>query len=589
MQPKQAEEQFVLKGIGVSSGIIKGKAYLVERQKVSAPHYYIKKAQIPREIERLAGAIALTRKQLKSVGKKVDSKGGHDIISHILNAQLMILKDEMLIRSITERIEKEGINAEWALAKALQKIEEFFNTLEDKYLQEKKNDIDYVVERILRNLMGKQQESIAQIQDEVILVAHDFSPADTAQMAKGRILGFATNMGSRISHTAIMAKSLEIPAVVGLENITEHVNNGDCIVVDGLAGEVIINPTSGMVSKYQEKERSYRFSVEELLKSKDLSAETMDGFRVKLKANLELIEEIPSILDHGAEGIGLYRTEFLYLNRKTLPSEEEHFHNYRKVVEKIAPHSATIRTLDLGGDKYASEIELAEELDSSSGLRAIRLCLKEVELFKTQLRGILRASAYGRLKIMLPMISEIKELRETKTILEEVKERLRTEGIPFDQKIQLGIMIETPSASLTADILAREVDFFSIGTNDLIQYSMAIDRVNEHVAYLYEPLHPAILRLIKRVVNAAKEAKIKVGLCGEMAGEEIYLPILLGLGLEELSMNSISIPRVKKIIRSITYREARALAERASTMKTASEVEHLILKDIRHRFPEVLL
>lgn len=589
MRAKQLEEPLVLKGIGASSGVIEGKAYLVERWKVSAPHYYIKKAQIPEEIKRLEGAIILARKQLKSVRKKVDPQGGQDIIYHVLNAQLMILKDEMLIRSITERIEKERLNAEWALERALKKIEAFFNTLEDKYLQEKKNDIDYVGERILRNLMGKQQESISQIQDEVILVAHDLSPADTAQMAKGKILGFATDTGSRISHTAIMARSLEIPAVVGLENITEQVNTGDGIVVDGLAGEVIINPTSGMVSEYKEKERSYRFSVEELLKSKDLSAETMDGFRVKLKANIELIEEIPSILDHGAEGIGLYRTEFLYLNRKTSPSEEEHFHNYREVVERIAPHSATIRTLDLGGDKYASQMELAEELRSSSGLRAIRLCLKEVDLFKTQLRGMLRASAYGKLKIMLPMISEVKELHQTKEILEEVKDELRAAGIPFDEKIQLGIMIETPSASLTADILAPEVDFFSIGTNDLIQYSMAIDRVNEHVAYLYEPLHPAILRLIKRVVIMAKESKIKVGLCGEMAGEEIYLPILLGLGLEELSMNSISIPRVKKIIRSITYKEARELMERASVMKTASEIENLIWKDTRHRFPEVLL
>ncbi len=589
MRAKQLEEPLILRGIGASSGVIEGKAYLVERRKVSAPNYYIKKAQIPKEIERLEGAIALTRKQLKSVRKKVDPQGGQDIIYYILNAQLMILKDEMLIRSITEGIEKERLNAEWALERALKKIEAFFNTLEDKYLQEKKNDINYVGERILRNLMGKQQESISQIQDEVILVAHDLSPADTAQMAKGKILGFATDTGSRISHTAIMARSLEIPAVVGLENITEQVNTGDGIVVDGLAGEVIINPTSGMVSEYKEKERSYRFSVEELLKSRDLSAETMDGFRVKLKANIELIEEIPSILDHGAEGIGLYRTEFLYLNRKTPPSEEEHFHNYREVVERIAPHSATIRTLDLGGDKYASQMELAEELRSSSGLRAIRLCLKEVDLFKTQLRGMLRASAYGRLKIMLPMISEVKELHQAKEILEEVKDELRAAGIPFDEKIQLGIMIETPSASLTADILAPEVDFFSIGTNDLIQYSMAIDRVNEHVAYLYEPLHPAILRLIKRVVTMAKESKIKVGLCGEMAGEEIYLPILLGLGLEELSMNSISIPRVKKIIRSITYKEARNLMERALVMKTASEIENLIWKDTEHRFPEVLL
>ncbi len=587
MRPKQQEKPSVLKGIGVCSGVIEGKAYLVERQKISAPNHYIKKAQVPQELERLERAIELAREQLKSVRKKVDPQEGRDII-YILNAQLMILKDEMLIRSITERIEKERLNAEWALERELKKIEGLFDTLEDKYLQEKKNDIDYVVERVLRNLMGKQQESISQIQDEVILVAHDFSPADTAQMPKGRILGFATDTGSKISHTAIMARALAIPAVVGLENITEYVNTGDFIVVDGLAGEVIINPTSGIRSKYKEKERSYRFSAEELLKSKDLSAETMDGFRVKLKANIGLIEEIPSILDHGAEGIGLYRTEFLYLNRKVLPSEEEHFHNYREVVEKIAPHSTTIRTLDLGGDKYASEIELAEELNSSSGLRAIRLCLKEVELFKTQLRGMLRASAYGRLKIMLPMISEIKELRQAKEILEEVKESLRTEGIPFDEKIQLGIMIETPSASLTADILAREVDFFSIGTNDLIQYSMAIDRVNEHVAYLYEPFHPAILRLIKRVVNAAKGSKIKVGLCGEMAGEEIYLPILLGLGLEELSMNYISIPRVKKIIRSITYREARNLMEKASTMKAASEVENLIWKDIKLQFPEVL-
>ncbi|UCD86140.1 MAG: phosphoenolpyruvate--protein phosphotransferase [Deltaproteobacteria bacterium] len=577
----------MLKGIGVSSGVVEGKAYLVERQKISAPQYYIEKSKTPNEIKRLERAIALAREQIKSAHRKVDPQEGRDIIYYILDAQLMILKDDMLIRSITDHIEKDRINAEWALEKVLKRFGDIFNSLEDKYLQEKKNDIDYVGERLLRNLMGREQETISQIQDEVILVAHDFSPADTAQMAKGKILGFATDMGSRISHTAIMARSLEIPAVVGLENVTEYVKTGDFIVVDGLAGEVIINPTSVMVSKYKEKERSYRFSFEELLKSRDLSAETRDGFRVKLKANIELIEEVPSIREHGAEGIGLYRTEFLYLNRKKPPSEEEHFRNYREAVENVAPHSATIRTLDLGGDKYASQIELAEELRSSPGLRAIRLCLKDVDLFKTQLRGMLRASAYGKLKIMLPMISEIKELHQTKEILEEVKDELRTKGIPFDDKIQLGIMIETPSASLTADILAPEVDFFSIGTNDLIQYSMAIDRVNEHVAYLYDPFHPAILRLIKRVVAAAKESKIKVGICGEMAGEEIYLPILLGLGLEELSMNSISIPRVKKIIRSITYKEARELVERASALKTAAEVEGLVRNDIKRRFPEI--
>jgi phosphotransferase system enzyme I (PtsI) len=468
----------------------------------------------------------------------------------------------------------------------LDKLSDAFDAIEDEYLKERKEDIKHVVDRILRNLTGRELRQIEELEGEVIVVAHDLSPADTIQLNLQRVIGFVTDVGGKTSHTAIVSRSLVIPAVVGLENITAYVGGGEQIIIDGTDGLVVVNPTPATIKAYQLKQQHYRYLERELLKYAPLTAETQDGYYLTLQANIELIEEIPSVIQYGAAGVGLYRTEYLYLNRKTLPNEEEHFQVYKQLVQQLAPYPVTIRTLDLGGDKFASHIELAEEMNPAMGLRAIRFCLREPDIFKAQLKGILRASTYGKIKILLPMISGVEELREVKAILEQVKDELKKNRVPFDTEIPLGVMIEIPSAAVTADILAGEADFFSIGTNDLIQYSLAIDRVNEHVSYLYEPLHPANMRNIKGVVDTAHEAGIEVGICGEMAADPLYTLIFLGLGLDDLSMNPLAIPRVKKILRRSTQSEGVRLLKEVLQFATAKETELFIRKEMCEQFPE---
>ena len=578
------KENFLLRGIGVSQGVAIGKAFLLKRSKVEVSKY----AQIPPEelsgeVERFKEAIEETRKNLVAVREKIRQKGFQEA-SHIIDAQLMIIEDRALVDRTIQHIEEDQIDAAGALKSTLQDIHKAFEDIGDEYLRERKSDIDFLGERIMRNLLGKEQEFIARIQDKVILVANDLSPVDTANLDVTKVLGFVTDRGGKTSHTAIMARALEIPAVVGLESITQEVNTGDVVIVDGIIGVVIVNPTPETLREYADKKLRYEDLEKELFRYKQLPAETKDGFRIKVYANIELVEELPSVLEHGAEGIGLYRTEFLYLNRKNLPTEEEHFAIYKSVVEKISPYPVTIRTIDLGGDKFISQIELAEEMNPAMGLRAIRFCLKEVGIFKTQLRAILRASAFGKVRLMFPMISGFQEIIQIKSILQEVKEDLVKKNQSFDPELEIGIMIEIPSAVTIADLLAREVDFFSIGTNDLIQYSLAIDRVNEHVSYLYEPLHPAVLRVISNVIDAAHNAGIKVSMCGEMAGESMYVPILVGLGLDELSMNALSILKVKKMIRSVSYKEAREFIKEIYKMYTASEIEEYLKRKALSRF-----
>ena len=576
--------QFI-KGIGVIPGIVIGKAYLVERGKIEAPAKVIPEFRIPQEVARFLDSVEESKKQLRMAKEKLlleDAAG----LSYILDTHLLLLEDKNLIENTVETIKQSWINSEWALKINLDRVRKVFSTIDDEYLKSRKTDVDYIGERILRNLMGQETEMISQIKEEVIVVAHDLSPADTAQMAKDKVTAFVTDMGGKTSHTAIMARSLEIPAVVGAEVATHSINTGDTLIVDGMTGVVVVNPSPEIMQEYQDRQRSFQNLERELFQYRDLPAETLDGYRVKVLANIELVEEIPSVLQHGAEGIGLYRTEYLYLNRKDLPSEEDHFEAYKKVAEGIYPQPAIIRTLDIGGDKFLSHMDLAEEMNPAMGLRAIRFCLKEVGIFKVQLRAMLRAGTYGTVKILLPMISGVTEIREVKRILGEVRGSLSAEGIPFDPKMEIGIMIEVPSAVTIADILAKEVDFFSIGTNDLIQYSLAIDRVNESVTHLYEPLHPAILRLIKEVVKAAHEAGIRVNMCGEMAGEPLYVPILLGLGLDELSMNVLSIFRVKKILRAFTFRECKELIDAVLYLSTSDEIEELVRASLRKKFPE---
>ena len=440
--------------------------------------------------------------------------------------------------------------------------------------------------RIFRNLLGKKEDDITKIKGKVIVVAHDLSPADTLQMNLKHIAGFITDIGGKVSHTAILSRSLGIPAVVGLEVATSLINGGDLLIIDGETGEVAINPTEEVSQSFLERKRRTKSIEREILKYASLPAETRDGIRVRLQANIEMVEEISSAKMHGAEGIGLYRTEILYLNRKDLPTEEEHFQTYRHMVENIYPATATIRTLDIGGDKFLPDYSKNNELNPALGLRAIRFSLKETEIFKVQLRGILRASVHGKLRILFPMISGVEEIRQAKAILEEVKKDLAKAKIPFDQRIQIGAMIEIPSASDIADILAREVDFFSIGTNDLIQYALAVDRINEHVSYLYEPLHPAVLRIIRWVVQSGHQAGIPVAICGEMAAEPTYALILLGLGLDEFSMNPVSIPKVKKVLRMSRFEETRSLVEQLFQFPTASEIECFVRNWMAERYPE---
>jgi len=582
---RELKKTHFVKGIGVSPGIIIGKAYFLDRGKIEAPARVLPEFHVAQEVERFLAAVEESKKQLRKAKEKLlheDAAGP----SYIIDTHLLLLEDKKLIDSTVETIKQSWINSEWAMKINLDRLRKIFNSIDDEYLRSRKTDVDYVGERILRNLMGQDTESLAQLKEEVIIVAHDISPGDTAQMAKDKIVAFVTDMGGKTSHTAIMARSLEIPAIVGAETSSQVINTGDSLIVDGFTGVVVVNPSPEIMQEYRERQQIRQKMERELFQYRDLPAETLDGFRVKILANIELVEEIPSVLQHGAEGIGLYRTEYLYLNRKDLPSEEDHFEAYKQVVEGIFPHPAVIRTLDIGGDKFASQIVVAEEMNPALGLRAIRLSLKEIDIFKAQLRAMLRASAYGKVKILLPMISGVSEIREVKRILDGVRLGLSAEGIPYDPKIEIGVMIEVPSAVTIADILAKEVDFFSIGTNDLIQYALAIDRVNESVSHLYEPLHPAILRLIRQVVQSAHEAGIRVAMCGEMAGEPLYIPILIGLELDDLSMNVLSIFRIKKILRAYTFRECKELVDASMHLSIPDEIEDLVRTSLREKFPE---
>ena len=467
----------------------------------------------------------------------------------------------------------------------LDHYKQIFEGVQDVYISGRISDVQYVSQRILRNLSGEKKEIVWEIGDGVIVVTHDLSPADTAQMKMDKVVGFATDSGGRTSHTAIVARSVELPAVVGLDNITRVARTGDDIIVDGTSGLVVVNPYPDMLKRYEEKRLLYSASKEEYLKYAKLSAVTKDDYKVQIGGNIEFVEEMPSAITHGVEYIGLYRTEFIYINREELPTEDDHFKNYSQVVTTKGLLWSTIRTFDLGGDKFPSSQKQPKELNPQLGLRAIRFCLKEAELFKTQLRAIWRVGALGKVKILFPMISGVEEIREAKKLLEEAKNELLAEGVRIASEMEIGAMIEVPTAAIIADKLAREVDFFSIGTNDLIQYSLAIDRANERLTYLYEPLHPAVLRLIKKVVDAAHDAKIRVAMCGEMAGDPLCSLILLGLELDELSMNHLAIPRVKKIIRESTLQESKLLLKKAMSFNTAAEVRACVLEYMLERFP----
>jgi len=574
----------VLKGIPASGGVAIGKGFFLNRVLSRSVRSTVGREQVDEEVAAFQRAVARSREQILAIRDGVaDSSTEHH---QILSVHLALLEDSMLIEQTVRTIRENQFAADWAFNKVLQNLLETFHRIEDPYLRERGHDLRQIGHRVLENLAGRPVDSVAAIRDPVVIVAHDLSPADTAQILKSPVLGFATDVGSRTSHTAITARSLGIPAVVGVEGATEEYRSAETVIVDGEEGVVVFDPTEEALREYQERRRAYAQRTRDLAKFARLPTVTRDGKTLLLLANIEFPEEADVALRSGAYGVGLYRTEFLFLNRKDLPSEEEHFETYRKVAEKFVRHPVTIRTFDLGGDKFASQIELADEMNPAMGLRAIRFCLKEKEIFKPQLRAILRASTYGKVRMMFPMISGVGELREAMAVVEEVRGELRRRRIPYDKELPIGIMIEIPSAAIVADLLAREVGFFSIGTNDLIQYSLAIDRVNEHVSYLYEPLHPAILRLVRRVVEAGHDAGIPVSMCGEMAGEPLYSYALLGLGLDELSMNAAAIPRVKRILRKSVAYEAKEFAGTLLLHATAAEIGRALRKKVEDLFPD---
>jgi phosphotransferase system enzyme I (PtsI) len=579
------KRSFVLKGIGVSPGIVIGKAHLFDRFDARVSFYRLReKDLVSEEIKRFKVALKESEKQLLEVKNKLRELAGREPL-YIIDVHLLILKDKMFINHTIQYIKELCINAEWAIKMTIDRYRDIFEKVEDEYLKGRISDIRYVGQMITRNLAGGKKDVVPDIGAKGIIIAVDLSPADTAQMMINKVLGFATDMGGKTSHTAIVARAVEIPAVVGLESITKMVRTNDDIIVDGSAGLVVVNPDPEMIKVYDDKRRHFEIAQENYLKYARLPAVTKDNYRVDIGGNIEFIEEIPTAISHGAEGIGLYRTEFIYINKEQLPTEEEHFSNYRSIVGVEGLKWATIRTFDLGGDKFYSDPKLAKEMNPQMGLRAIRFCLKEVDMFKVQLRAIARASAFGKTRIMFPMISGIEEIREAKRIFFGVKDDLVAKGIPVGDDIEIGVMIEVPSAVIIADELAKEVDFFSIGTNDLIQYALAIDRINERVTYLYEPLHPAVLRLIKQVIDVGHNAGVRVAMCGEMAGEPAYIMILLGFEIDELSMNPLAIPRVKKVIQESTLEESKALLEKVMTFSSAAVIREFVYNYMRERFP----
>jgi phosphotransferase system enzyme I (PtsI) len=586
MVDDEGKRSFVLKGIGVSPGIVIGKAHLFDRFDARVSFYRLRdKELVSEETKRFKAALKESEKQLLEVKNRLRELAGLDPL-YIIDVHLLILKDKMFINHTVQYIKDLCINAEWAIKMTIDRYRDIFDKVEDEYLKGRISDIRYVGQMITRNLAGGQKDVVPDIGGKGIIIAVDLSPADTAQMMMNKVQGFATDMGGKTSHTAIVARAVEIPAVVGLESITKMVRTNDDIIIDGSAGLVVVNPDPEMIKVYDDKRRHFEIAQEHFLKYARLPAVTRDNYKVDIGGNIEFIEEIPTAISHGAEGIGLYRTEFIYINKEQLPTEEEHFLNYRSIVGVEGLKWATIRTFDLGGDKFYSDPKLAKEMNPQMGLRAIRFCLKEVDMFKVQLRAIARASAFGKTRIMFPMISGIEEIREAKKIFFGVRDELAAKGIPVGDDIEIGVMIEVPSAVIIADELAKEVDFFSIGTNDLIQYALAIDRINERVTYLYEPLHPAVLRLIKRVIDVGHNAGVRVAMCGEMAGEPAYIMILLGLEIDELSMNPLAIPRVKKVIQESTLEESKALLEKVMTFSSAAVIREFVYNYMHERFPE---
>lgn len=563
----------MIKGVAASAGIAIGKALVVEKKAIIIESKKID--NVENEKERFSKAVEAAKEQVNKIKNLTEKKLGKDK-SAIFDAHLMMLEDPELIDAVKMQIENEKVNAEYALKTTVDMFIGIFEQMDNEYMRERAADIKDIGGRILNILLGINDTSLSEIYEKCIVVAKDLTPSDTAQMDSEMVQGFVTDVGGRTSHSAIMARTLEIPAVVGTQNGTENIKNDDFIIVDGDNGLVIINPEKEVIDEYNKKINEIAKHKSELLIFKDAESKTMDGRVVELAANIGSPKDITGALKNGAEGVGLFRTEFLYMDRDSMPTEDEQFNAYREVLEGMEGRPVIIRTLDIGGDKKLSYLPIGDEMNPFLGYRAIRICLDRKDIFKTQLRALYRASVYGKLKIMFPMISGLQEILSAKEVIEEIKEELRKEGKAFSNDVQVGIMIEIPSAAVISDILAKHVDFFSIGTNDLVQYSLAVDRMNEKISHMYDPFNPAVLRLIKMVIdNGHREGKM-VGMCGEMAGDPAAIPVLLGLGLDEFSMSAVSILNARKLVRELDYKKAQEIGSTVLTLSTSKEIKEYI-------------
>ena len=575
-----------LYGIGASDGISIGQAYLVDKKGVDViKRYVIQERTLANEIKRFKTAVSKSNCELRAVIEASPEELRQH--ANIYETHIALLKDKMLYGRTIAYIEKERVNAEWALKKVIANIKLIFQNMDDSYLRERIVDIEHVSELILRNLVGAKQENLADIDRRVILVADDLSPADTSQINLEKIMGFITEGGSKTSHTGIIARTLGIPAVMGLETATRMINTEDIIIADGTQGIVIVHPSDKTILLYQERQNRFEQRKAIIARDCDITAETSDGFKMKVMGNIELPEEVVAVRDHGGDGIGLYRTEFQYLSGHAFPGEAMLFDSYKDVVEVMYPNPVTFRTLDINGDKVLRyHIDDYHEDNPALGLRAIRYCLKHPDIFKIQLRAILRAAAYGNVRILIPMISNCLEIKETQRLLDEAAASLAADGLLYKRDIEVGIMIEVPAAVIMADVMAPEVDFFSLGTNDLIQYTLAIDRGNRQVAHLFNPLHPAIIRMLKCTADMARKHNIGIFICGEMAGDPLYTPLLVGLGIKELSMNPFTIPIIKQTVRSLNFKECRQFTHEILQLADAAEIAERLQENFGARYYE---
>ncbi|HCV7696460.1 TPA: phosphoenolpyruvate--protein phosphotransferase [Staphylococcus aureus] len=564
----------LIKGIAASDGVAIAKAYLLVEPDLTFDKNE-KVTDVEGEVAKFNSAIEASKVELTKIRNNAEVQLGADKAA-IFDAHLLVLDDPELIQPIQDKIKNENANAATALTDVTTQFVTIFESMDNEYMKERAADIRDVSKRVLSHILGVELPNPSMIDESVVIVGNDLTPSDTAQLNKEFVQGFATNIGGRTSHSAIMSRSLEIPAIVGTKSITQEVKQGDMIIVDGLNGDVIVNPTEDELIAYQDKRERYFADKKELQKLRDADTVTVDGVHAELAANIGTPNDLPGVIENGAQGIGLYRTEFLYMGRDQMPTEEEQFEAYKEVLEAMGGKRVVVRTLDIGGDKELSYLNLPEEMNPFLGYRAIRLCLAQQEIFRPQLRALLRASVYGKLNIMFPMVATINEFREAKAILLEEKENLKNEGHDISDDIELGIMVEIPATAALADVFAKEVDFFSIGTNDLIQYTLAADRMSERVSYLYQPYNPSILRLVKQVIEASHKEGKWTGMCGEMAGDETAIPLLLGLGLDEFSMSATSILKARRQINGLSKNEMTELANRAVDCATQEEVIELV-------------